>query len=318
MTFWHLILQLFQGALFIGLLAATIRMATPLVIAGLGQIFTQLAGVLDLSVEGVMLVGAFFGFAGAYFMGNVWIGVLTGMASGAIVSLLLSFLSVTLRANQTIVSIMLVIMLTGVVNFANKLIFGVGYIPPKTAGFAALHFPLLSDLPVVGPVLFQQNLLVYIGFLLVPIVSIIIYRTTFGLKIRAVGEHPRAADSVGINVYRTQYLAIMIGGLFAGLGGAFLTLAWTGLFTDIITAGRGWLAIALVFFGKWNPYRLAAGALLFGFVNAVQLRMQAMAGQMVAFQLMLMLPYLLAIVVLIMVARKAGGPANLCVPYKRE
>lgn len=318
MTFWDLIPQLFQGAVFIGLLAATIRMATPLVIAGLGQIFTQLAGVLDLSVEGVMLVGAFFGFAGAYFTGNVWIGVLTGMASGTIVSLVLSFLSVTLGANQTIVSIMLVIMLTGVVNFANKLIFGVGYIPPRTAGFAALHFPLLSDLPVVGPVLFQQNLLVYIGFLLVPIVSIIIYRTTFGLKIQAVGEHPRAADSVGINVYRTQYLAIMIGGLFAGLGGAFLTLAWTGLFTDIITAGRGWLAIALVFFGKWNPYRLAAGALLFGFVNAVQLRMQAMAGQMVAFQLMLMLPYLLAIVVLIMVARKAGGPANLCVPYKRE
>ncbi|HZQ06321.1 MAG TPA: ABC transporter permease [Anaerolineae bacterium] len=318
MSFLELIPQLFQGAVLIGLLAAAIRMATPLVIAGLGQIFAQLSGVLDLSVEGMMLMGAFFGFAGAYYTGNLWLGVLTGMLSGVAVSLVMSFLCITLRANQTIVSIMLVIMLAGLVTFLNKLIFGVGYIPPKTEGFQAVYVPGLSDLPIVGPVLFQQNILVYLGFLLVPIVGIIIYRTTFGMNIRAVGEHPRAADSVGVNVFRTRYLAIIIGGLFAGLAGAFLTLAWTGLFTDIITSGRGWLAIALVFFGKWNPYRLAAGALLFGFVNAVQLRMQAMSGQMVAFQLMLMLPYLLCILVLIVVSRKAGGPANLTVPYKRE
>jgi simple sugar transport system permease protein len=315
---WEVFQQLFQGTVFVGLLAATIRMATPLMIAGLGQIFAQSAGVLDLSVEGVMLVGAFFGFVGAFYAENLWVGVLLGMASSALVSLLLAFLCVTLRANQMIVSVMLVLMLAGLITFLNKLIFGVGYIPPKTSGFQPLHFPILSDLPFVGPILFQQNLLVYLGFALVPVVAVIMYRTTFGLQIQAVGEHPRAADSVGINVFKTQYLAILVGGLFAGLGGAFLTLGWTGLYTDIITAGRGWLAIALVFFGKWNPYRLAAGAILFGFVNAVQLRMQAMAGQMVAYQIMLMLPYLLCIAVLIMVSRRAGGPANLCVAYSRE
>ncbi len=318
MSIWEVFLQLFQGAVFVGLLAATIRMATPLVIAGLGQIFAQSAGVLDLSVEGVMLVGAFFGFVGAFFANNLWAGLLAGMACAALVSLLMAFLSVTLRANQMIVSVMLVLMLGGLITFLNKLIFGVGYIPPKTQGFQALQLPVLSSLPFVGPVLFQQNLLVYLAFALVPVVGVIMYRTTFGLQIRAVGEHPRAADSLGINVFKTQYLAIVIGGLFAGLGGAFLTLGWTGVYTDILTAGRGWLAIALVFFGKWNPYRLAAGAILFGFVNAVQLRMQAMSGQMVAFQIMLMLPYLLCIVVLTMVSRKAGGPANLCIAYQRE
>ncbi|MBI5828319.1 MAG: ABC transporter permease [Chloroflexi bacterium] len=318
MTIWEVLQQLFQGTVFIGLLGATIRMATPLLIAGLGQIFAQSSGVLDLSVEGLMLVGAFFGFVGAFYTKKLWAGVLAGMIAAALVSLLMAFLTVTLRASQMIVGVMLVIMLAGLITFFNKLIFGTGYIPPSTEGFQPLHFPVLSDLPFVGPVLFQQNLLVYIAFLLVPVVGVIMYRTTFGLQIRAVGEYPRAADSLGINVFKTQYLAILIGGLFAGMGGAFLTLGWTGLYTDIISAGRGWLAIALVFFGKWNPYRLAMGAILFGFVSALQLRMQVMAGQMVAYQIMSMLPYLLCIIVLTMVSRKAGGPANLCVAYKRE
>lgn len=318
LSLFEIFLSLFQGASLIGLLAATVRMATPMLIAGLGQIVAQSSGVLDLSVEGLMLVGAFFGFVGAFYSENLWVGVLLAMLSTAMVSLLMSYMSVSLYANQTIVSIMLLIMLGGLITFLNKLIFGVGYLPPKTPGFQALHFPILSDLPFIGEVLFQHNLLIYIGFLLVPVVGVLMYRTTWGFQVRAVGEHPRAADSVGINVHRTQYLAVIFGGMLAGLAGAFLTLGWIGIFTDELTAGRGWLAIALVFFGKWNPYRLAGGALLFGFVNAVQLRMQAMAGDMVAFQIFLMLPYLLAIGVLIMVSRKAGGPAALCVPYKRE
>ena len=307
-----------EPAVLIGLLAATIRMATPLLTASLGQIFAQLSGVLDLSVEGAVLSGAFWGFVGAFYGGNVWVGLLAGVLAGVLVALLMAFLSVTLRANQAITGIMLVIMMAGFTFFMNKLIFGGSYIPPRTAGFREMHFPLLSDLPVIGPVLFRQNLLVYVAFALVPILSVVLYRTTYGLNVRAVGEHPRAADSVGINVHRIQYSAVLLGGVLSGLAGAFLTLGYTNLFTDNISAGRGWLAVALVFFGKWRPWQVMVGALLFGFVNALQLRLQAMSATPLAYQLMLMLPYLLTIVVLTAVARKASGPAAMCVPYTRE
>lgn len=310
--------NLLQPALLIGLLAATIRMATPLLMASLGQIFSQLAGVLDLSVEGAILSGAFWGFAGAFFSGSIWIGLLAGVVAGLLVSLLMAFLTVTLRANQTIIGIMLVIMMGGFTFFMNKLIFGGTYIPPKTAGFQELSIPLLSDIPILGPVLFQQNLLVYFAFALVPILTLILYRTTYGLNIRAVGEHPRAADSVGLNVHRLQYSGVLLGGALAGLAGVFLTLAHTNLFTDNISAGRGWLAVALVFFGKWRPWQVMLGAIIFGFVNALQLRLQTLAAEPLAFQLMLMLPYLLTILVLTTVARKASGPAALTVSYSRE
>ncbi|MFQ5407712.1 MAG: ABC transporter permease [Anaerolineales bacterium] len=314
----EIILELLQPAVFIGLLTATVRMATPLLMASLGQIFSQLAGVLDLSVEGVVLSGAFWGFVGAFFSGSIWVGLAAGVLAGLLVSLLMAFMSVTLRANQTITGIMLVIMMGGFTFFMNKLIFGGTYIPPKTAGFQEIAIPILSAIPVVGQVLFRQNLLVYIAFALVPVLTLVLYRTTYGLNIRAVGEHPRAVDSVGINVFRLQYSAVLLGGMLAGLSGVFLTLAHTNLFTDNISAGRGWLAVALVFFGKWRPWQVMLGAILFGFVNALQLRLQAMAAAPLAFQVMLMLPYLLTIVVLTTVARKASGPAAMCVPYTRE
>lgn len=310
--------QFLEPAVMIGLLAATFRMATPLLLASLGQIFTQLSGVLDLSVEGMVLSGAFWGFVAAFFTGSVWIGLLVGMLAGLLAALLMAVLSVSLQANQAIVGIMLTLMLAGLTFFMNKLIFGGAYIPPKTEGFQELYFPYLSDLPIVGAVLFRQNLLVYLAFILVPISSLVLYRTTYGLKVRAVGEHPRAADSVGISVYGIRYSAILLGGVMAGLSGVFLTLAYTNLFTDNISAGRGWLAVALVFFGKWRPSQVMFGALLFGFVNALQLRMQTMASDLVAFQLLLMLPYLLAILVLTGVARNATGPAAFCLPYARE
>jgi simple sugar transport system permease protein len=314
----ELLRELFSQTIFVGLLAATIRMATPLLFTSLGQIFAQSAGVLDLSVEGVMLMGAFWGFVGSYFTGHLWLGVAAGMLSGVIINLLLALIGVTLRASQGISSIMLVIMTSGLVIFLNRVIFGGTNIPPRTAGFQALHFPILSDIPIVGPVLFQQNVLVYVAFALVPLVGIVIYRTTFGLSVKAVGEHPAAADSVGITPNRMKYIAIIIGGLFAGLGGAFLTLAYTNTFTDIITAGRGWVALSLVIFGRWNPYRVMLGALMFGFINALQLRLQALLGSEVAFHLMLMLPYLLALVVLTRASQGAAGPAALATHYSRE
>lgn len=314
----EIFLELLQPGLLIGLLAATLRMTTPLLMASLGQIFAQSAGVLDLSVEGVILSGAFWGFVGAFFGGSLLIGVLTGLAGGMLVSLLFAFLTITLRANQTIIGIMIVIMMGGFTFFMNKLIFGGTYIPPKTEGFKAIVIPILGDIPIIGEVLFQQNLLVYVAFALVPILSILLYRTTYGLNIRAVGEHPRAADSVGLNVHGLQYSGVLLGGALAGLAGVFLTLAHTNLFTDNISAGRGWLAVALVFFGKWRPWQVMLGAIIFGFVNALQLRLQTLAAQPLAFQLMLMLPYLLTILVLTSVARNASGPAAMTLSYSRE
>jgi simple sugar transport system permease protein len=196
-------------------------------------------------------------------------------------------------------------------------VFGGSYIPPRTDGFPPVPIPLLANIPVIGETFFRQNVLAYLAFALAPLSALVLYKTTWGLKLRGVGEDPRAADAMGVNVFRIRYLALSLGGLLAGLGGAFLTLGYLGTFNDNITAGRGWIAIALVYFGQWNPYRVLAGALLFGGVNALQLRLQAQ-GANLPFQFMLMLPYLLTILVLLGISRQGRGPAALCVPYRRE
>jgi len=308
----------FSRAFLIGLCVATIRLAVPILLASLGEVFAQRSGVLNLGVEGMMLIGAFVGFAGAFHTGNVWIGFLIGMIAGALMGLLMAFMAVTLQADQVITGIMIVLIAGGLVTFFQSRVFGTSqYIPPKTAGLQTIPIPLFSQLPVVGEVLFQQNLLVYLAWLTVPLLATVLSRTTWGLKIRAVGENPRAADCLGVNVFVTRYLCVIFGGAMAGLGGAFLPLGYLGTFSENISGGRGWIAIALVIFGNWKPYRVLAGALLFGGVNALQLRLQAL-GANLPFQFMLMLPYLLTIIALVMVTRKASGPASLCVPYRRE
>lgn len=313
-----MIKTLLSQAFLIGLFAGTIRMAAPILFASLGEIFAQRSGVLNLGLEGMMVVGAFTGFAGAYYTGNPWLGVVSGMAGGGLWGLLMAFMSVTLRANQTITGIMIVLTAGGLVTFLNQTVFGGSYIPPRAAAFKALNIPLLSQIPILGPILFQQNILVYLAFLLVPVSALVLFRTTLGLKITAVGENPRAADALGVNVYAIRYLCVVLDGIMAGLGGTFLTLGYMNMFTDWITAGRGWIAISLVIFGRWNPYGALGGALLFGGVNALQLRFQ-MVGVAVPYQFALMLPYLLTIIVLVSVSGKtAGSPAALCVPYVRE
>lgn len=310
-------IEFLTGAIFVGFLASTIRLAVPLLFASLGEVFTQRSGILNLGLEGMVLVGAFVGFVGANASGNLWLGVLLGMLSGMIVALLVGVFDVTLGADQTIVGIMVVITVQGLVTYLNNLVFGGSYIPQRIAGFAPIRIPLLADIPVIGETFFAQNLLVYLAFLLVPLLAVVLYRTTWGLRLRGVGEDPLAADSMGVSVFRVRYLAVLFGGLMAGLSGAFLTLGYLGTYSDNISAGRGWIAIALVYFGQWNPYRVLAGALLFGGVNALQLRLQAQ-GADVPFQFMLMLPYLLTILVLIGISREGKGPAALCVPYRRE
>jgi simple sugar transport system permease protein len=311
------VIEFLTGALFVGFLASTIRLAVPLIFAGLGEVVTQRSGILNLGLEGMLLTGAFVAFAAANATGSLWAGVALGMLAGGLLALLVALFDVTLSADQTIVGIMVVIAAQGLITYLNNVVYGGSYVPPRTEGFAPLRLPVLADLPVIGEVLFNQNVLVYLAFALVPLLSLGLFRTTPGLRLRGVGEDPRAAEAMGANVVRIRYLAVLFGGLMAGLGGAFLTLGYLGTYNDNITAGRGWIAIALVYFSQWQPGRILLGALLFGGVNALQLRLQAQ-GADVPFQFMLMLPYVLTILVLIGIARSGKGPAALCVPYRRE
>lgn len=310
-------IEFLTGAVFIGFLASTIRLSVPLLFASLGEIFTQRAGILNLGLEGIMLAGAFGGFVGANMSGNLWAGVLAGMLSGLILALIIAVFDVTLGADQAIVGIMVVIAVQGFVTYLNNIVYGGAYVPPRIEGFAPIPLPILANIPVIGETFFAQNILVYLAFILVPLFAFILYKTTWGLRLRGVGEDPLAADAMGIDVSRVRYLAVLFGGLMTGLGGAFLSLGYLGTYSDNISAGRGWIAIALVYFGQWNPYRVLLGALLFGGVNALQLRLQAQ-GVNLPFQFMLMLPYLLTILVLLGISREGKGPAALCVPYRRE
>lgn len=300
---------------FITLFASTIRLAVPILSATLGEIFSQRSGVLNLGIEGMMLMGALGGFLGAHFTGSLWLGVLFGMIIGGLFGLIHAFFSVTLGVNQMLSGIGLYMLGWGLSSFLFRAIFGLSPVT-RLEGFSAIHIPILSQIPILGPILFQQNILVYLIILLVPLFTIILFRTTIGLKIRAVGENPMAADTLGISVFRIRYLCVIFGGMLAGLGGAYLVLAEIGVFTNQMTAARGWIAVALVIFSKWKPSWALIGALLFGLANAMQLRFQAL-GIAFPYQFLLMLPYILTITALILLYRRAERPGALTRPYKR-
>ena len=291
-------------------------MSIPILLPALGEIFTQRAGILNLGLEGIMLMGALGGFIGAYFSGSLWLGVLLAIIFGIIFSTIMAFLSVTVGANQVIAGTALTILGGGLATFLFRVIFGIQKFPPAVEPFPGLAVPFLSEIPILGPVLFQHNILVYLTFVLVVVSAVVLEKTTFGLKVRAVGEHPRAADSKGINVFLVRYICVMIGGAFAGLGGAFLSIGFMNTYLDQMTAGRGFIAVAVVIFARWNPYRALAGALVFGVANALQLRLQAL-GVPIPHQFLLALPYALTILVLISVSRKAQFPSAFTLPYNR-
>jgi ABC-type uncharacterized transport system permease subunit len=304
--------------LIIGLLSATIRMATPLTIVCLGEIMSERSGILNLGLEGIMLVGAFTSFWVAYFTENLLMAVLVGIAVGGLIGLLHAVLTVTASTDQVVAGIAIWLLGVGLSSFGYRAVFGIVYPPPTIDGFNALNIPFLSETPILGRVLFQQDVFVYLAFFMVPIFAFVLYRTTFGIKVRAVGENPAAADTSGINVHRTRYLSVILGGMLAGLGGAYISLAYARMFTDYVTAGRGWIAIALTVFAGWDPFKALVGALLFGGVEAIELRLQVL-GLGIPYEFFVVLPYVLTIVALFIVRlrKKTGAPAALGVPYKR-
>ena len=306
-----------EAAFISGLLGAMMRMATPIIFATLGEIIAERAGVLNLGIEGIMLMGAMTGFLVTLLSGSLWIGVLAAALVGMALALLMAFLAVYLGLSQHVSGLGITIFSTGLAMFVYRLHFGSPTVPPTVEPFKQLAVPVLSSIPVIGPGLFHQYSLTYIAWLLVLAISIILYKTNIGLKIRTVGENPVVADTVGVNVNLTRTLCLVAGGALMGVGGSFLTLAHQNMFLMDVIGGRGWVAIAMVIFGNWDPFKGTLGALIFGFLDGLQLRLQGL-GFHIPFHIFLMIPYLLTIVALIGVSRKASVPAGLLKPYRRE
>lgn len=306
-----------NNSLLIALLVSAITSGTPLLFASLGEVLVQRSGVMNLGVEGMMLVGAVTGFLAATKMQNLWLGVLAAMLAGGVISLIHAALTIALKANQVVSGLALTLFGTGLSAYIGRGMIGV----PAFSYFRPLKLAFLGDLPFLGPVLFCQNALVYISFIITPMLWLFVYKTRPGLCLRSVGENPAAADAMGINVFAVRYLAVFAGGMLAGLGGAYLSLAYAPSWLENMTAGRGWIAVALVIFATWNPLKAAGGAYLFGGIDALGYRMQA-AGITASSYFLKMLPYIFTIVVLIIASSRSRGrdgpPAGLGLPYDRE
>ncbi len=302
----------------VSVLAAAIASGTAILYACLGEIICERAGVLNLGVEGMMLLGALGGFAATYYTGNPWVGVLAALIAGGLSSLIHAVLTVTLRANQVVSGLALTLFGSGLAAFLGKPLVG----QPAPAAFVKTPIPVLADIPVLGPIFFQQDMLTYLSFVIVPLLWYFMFRTRPGLYLRAVGENPASTDVMGLSVSGLRYRYVVIGGMLAGLGGAVISLASNPSWTENITAGRGWIAIALVIFATWNPLRAALGAYLFGGVEAIQFRLQS-TGTTISPFFLNMLPYIFTIIVLILATRetnrrRVGAPAALGRPYARE
>lgn len=296
----------------ISLLAATIRLSTPIMLAALGEIFAERSGVLNLGIEGIMLMGALFGVMGPALTGSYVVGILLAVFIGALMGLLMAFMSVSLRLNQVLAGLAVMFLGMGLSTLISRSVATM-----RVETLSRVSIPLLSQIPVIGEILFQNDILVYLTLILVVISAIVLFRTTIGLKIRAVGENPKAADTLGVSVFRYRYICVVIGGMLAAIGGSYLTMGEIGTFREAMVAGRGWIALAIVNFGRWSPYRSLLGSLVFGGVFALQLRLQVQ-GVAIPYEILLMLPYILTIAIMMLTSRKAVGPAALTVPYVRN
>ena len=302
----------------VGFFAALIRIATPLVFATLGELFAERSGVLNLGIEGIMLLSAMTGFTAAYFSGDLWIGVAAAAATGATMALLMGLLTVTLGLSQHVSGLGVTMLCSGLAFYFYRLIFGQPSQPPSIEPFRPVAIPGLSDIPWVGPVLFNQFALSYLALATVAVAAFVLARTPWGLGLRTVGENPHAADAAGIDVAKVRYQALLLSGALMGIAGAYLSMAQYNAFTFGVVSGRGWVCIALVVFGQWRPWRSAVGALLFAFIDDFQLRLQASGAVHVPYQAFLMLPFLLTIVAMALVSRNARAPAALLVPFRKE
>ncbi|MBC8332315.1 MAG: ABC transporter permease [Anaerolineae bacterium] len=306
--------EIFSATVIIGILTSGIRLATPYLYAAIGETFSQRSGVLNLGVEGQMLLGAFVSFYVAFTTGNLWLGLLGAMIAGALMGLAMAYVTVNLQAVQGISGIGFYLFGLGMSDLLFKMLLGT---VETVKGFSVAPIPVLSKIPVIGEIFFQQNIMVYIAFLLVPTAWFILNKTTLGLKIRSVGENPDAADSLGVSVAKIRYFTIILGGTLSGVAGASMSIALLNVFQQNMTSGLGFIAVALVYFGAWRAWGVLAGALLFSMVQAIQLRMQIIESISLSPDLAVMMPYILTIIVLVASVSRVRAPAALTKPFDR-
>lgn len=307
-----------ENIFWVTMTATAITAGTPILFAALGELVAEKSGVMNLGVEGMMLVGAVTGFMVNAATVNPWLGILAAMAAAGATAGIHAFLTITLRANQVVSGLALTLFGTGLSGFLGKSMVGI----PAPASFKPFAVPFLSQIPYLGRIFFQQDALVYLSYLLVAVMAILLYKTRLGLNLQAVGENPAAADAVGISVFQIRYLAVILGGMMAGLGGAYLSLASAPSWLENMTAGRGWIAVALVIFATWNPVKALLGSYIFGGIDALGFRIQTKGIEISPFFLS-MLPYLCTILVMILITRETKShrispPGGLGLPYDRE
>lgn len=297
-------------------LVSSLRLAVPLAFASLGGLFSERSGVLNIALEGMLLTGAFTSAVATFYTGNVLLGVFASLIAGGLVGLLHAFLTVTLRIDQLVSGLAINLVAGGLTSFLSRLVFN-GSSTQRIPGIEPIMIPGLANIPLVGPLLFQQDILVYLLLFSVFISTYILFNTSPGLTLRAVGEYPKAADTAGVSVQQVRYLAVVVSGCLAALGGAYLTLVQVKYFAEGMSAGKGFIAIAALIFGRWHPIATALACLLFGATEALQLRIQALNAN-IPYQFLIMLPYVTALLALVGLAGQSTPPAALGVPYLKE
>ena len=308
-----MITDLFSATVVVGILASGIRLATPYLYAAIGETFGQRSGVLNLGVEGQMLMGAFAAFYVALITGDLWLAMLAAVIVGALMGFGMAFVTVNLGAQQGISGIGFFLFGLGLSDLLFQRLVGT---VETVKGFSKIEIPILSNIPIIGEIFFSQNILVYIAYALVPLAWFVLQKTTIGLKIRAVGENPEAADSLGVSVAAVRYTTVITGGILSGIAGASISIGLLNVFQQNMTSGLGFIAVALVYFGGWRPLGVLGGALLFSMVNSLQLWMQVL-GIPIPSDLAVMLPYILTIVVLALSMSRVRAPSALTKTFER-
>jgi len=302
----------------LAMLASTLRIATPIIYAALGSVMSERGGVINIGIEGTMLLACFTAVVGAYYW-SPWVGVLIAMATGGLMALIHAYLSVTIKTNQIISATAINIFAVGLPNLVVPIIWkGHHAVSPVVPRIPDVRLPIIANLPIVGPVLGHQNPLVYVALILVPVLHFVLFKTRFGLRLRAVGEHPRAADTVGVNVARMRYIGVISGGILAGMGGAFLSIGYMSQYSSAMTQGRGFMGLAAMIFGNWKPAGALLACLIFGFADAFQAAAQSARVLPISPRLLLSLPYIMTLIALAGLVGKSIPPAADGKPYEKD
>lgn len=296
---------------------AAVRIATPLIFGTLGALICERAGVLNLGIEGIFTIGALAGWMAVHLGADLWTGVIVAAGVGMLFGLMHGVMTVPLGLSQHVTGIGITLLATSLAYFTYRMMLPNVDTPPRIEAFRPVAIPLLSDIPLIGPAVFTQTPLTYLALISVIVVAYVLYKTPLGLAVRTVGENPAAVEAQGIDVYGLRIGALMVGSAFMAVGGAFLTMSAFNAFFFEMVAGRGWICIALVVFASWRPGKALLGALLFGAFDAFQVRLQQQTGANIPYQLFLMMPYLLSILALVVMSRRAAYPKALLVPYRK-